>query len=340
MHEIGHNLGLRHGGFEDLNCKPNYLSVMSYSFQFANYVGTRPLDYSRSAIGPLNEAHLNEGAGVGASTPAGLKTVYGPTALGLVIRVTGQPFDWNRNSYYYDPDVNMNINHIGTGDCTSSATSVLTGYSDWNNLKYWGLGISQPGNETSMINETSNLNDTSTMNPPIIKESLAINETLAMDNILSDFSNTTAQSDNQSERELSIQDVIESRYLLLNGINKFIQNVSDSSFVTNGSKALVLDKLKNEVEPFLGGDNQSSILNQTDSNLIIPNNSTSSGTDDSDDPPDLTLAIDGLLGVREIFDGDVGGEEADDVVRDPNISRPLIDIIDNYIAALRSQIVE
>jgi hypothetical protein len=296
MHEIGHNLGLRHGGFEDSNCKPNYLSVMSYSFQFANYVGTRPLDYSRSAIGPLNEAHLNEGPGVGASTPTGLKTVYGPSALGLVIRVTGQPFDWNRNLYYYDPDVNMNINQIGTGDCTSSTTSVLTGYNDWSYLKYWGTGIPQPGNETSMINETSTLNDISTLSPPIIKESLSTNETSAMDDILSNFHNTAAQADNQSERELSIQDVIESRYLLLNGIEDFIQNANDSSFVTNGSKALVLNKLKNEVEPFLGGGNQSTILNQTDSNLLLPNNSTSSGADDPDGPPDLTLAIDGLLG--------------------------------------------
>ncbi|MEM9103231.1 MAG: Ig-like domain-containing protein [Pseudomonadota bacterium] len=33
MHELGHNLGLRHGGFEDLNFKPNYLSVMNYLYQ-------------------------------------------------------------------------------------------------------------------------------------------------------------------------------------------------------------------------------------------------------------------------------------------------------------------
>jgi len=30
MHEFGHTLGLRHGGDEDANCKPNYLSVMNY----------------------------------------------------------------------------------------------------------------------------------------------------------------------------------------------------------------------------------------------------------------------------------------------------------------------
>jgi uncharacterized repeat protein (TIGR01451 family) len=33
MHELGHNLGLRHGGGDVVNNKPNYLSVMSYSYQ-------------------------------------------------------------------------------------------------------------------------------------------------------------------------------------------------------------------------------------------------------------------------------------------------------------------
>jgi hypothetical protein len=30
MHELGHNLGLGHGGFDDVNFKPNYLSIMNY----------------------------------------------------------------------------------------------------------------------------------------------------------------------------------------------------------------------------------------------------------------------------------------------------------------------
>ena len=33
MHEFGHNLGLRHGGGEDLNYKPNYVSIMNYLYQ-------------------------------------------------------------------------------------------------------------------------------------------------------------------------------------------------------------------------------------------------------------------------------------------------------------------
>lgn len=33
MHELGHNLGLRHGGGDHTNYKPNYLSVMNYNLQ-------------------------------------------------------------------------------------------------------------------------------------------------------------------------------------------------------------------------------------------------------------------------------------------------------------------
>lgn len=32
MHELGHNLGLRHGGGDDINDKPNYVSVMNYTY--------------------------------------------------------------------------------------------------------------------------------------------------------------------------------------------------------------------------------------------------------------------------------------------------------------------
>lgn len=34
MHELGHTLNLKHGGIDHINCKPNYLSIMSYTRQF------------------------------------------------------------------------------------------------------------------------------------------------------------------------------------------------------------------------------------------------------------------------------------------------------------------
>ena len=68
MHELGHNLGLRHGGDDDDRYKPNYVSVMNYAFQltglFKADFSTR-LDYSRFALPTLNENALDEGHGFG-----------------------------------------------------------------------------------------------------------------------------------------------------------------------------------------------------------------------------------------------------------------------------------
>ncbi|HYA46911.1 MAG TPA: hypothetical protein VEF92_05110 [Burkholderiales bacterium] len=76
MHELGHVLGLRHGGSDEINNKPNYLSVMNYTFQPCMVPASAAAgvpgacDYSR--IGPqpggmndLNETSLDECAGVG-----------------------------------------------------------------------------------------------------------------------------------------------------------------------------------------------------------------------------------------------------------------------------------
>ena len=51
FHEFGHTLGLRHGGGDNVNCKPNYESVMSYTRQFSSTVANRALDYSRAVHG-------------------------------------------------------------------------------------------------------------------------------------------------------------------------------------------------------------------------------------------------------------------------------------------------
>src|SRR5262249_15410760 len=66
MHELGHTLGLHHGGDQETNDKPNYLSVMTYAFQGCNVPpspnGVLPggCDYSRIALPPLDPANLIE----------------------------------------------------------------------------------------------------------------------------------------------------------------------------------------------------------------------------------------------------------------------------------------
>lgn len=58
MHELGHNLGLRHGGTSDSNRKPNYISVMNYLYQLnglptiGNNEGDRYYDYFNSVNCP------------------------------------------------------------------------------------------------------------------------------------------------------------------------------------------------------------------------------------------------------------------------------------------------
>lgn len=73
MHEFGHNLGLRHGGNEDLpNYKANYFSLMSYNYQV---VGLRVngvsevLDYSRLRVGAISESAISEASAFSAIAP-------------------------------------------------------------------------------------------------------------------------------------------------------------------------------------------------------------------------------------------------------------------------------
>jgi len=73
MHELGHTLGLPHGGeYNDVpgsyvltfepNCKPNYQSVMNYLFQvdlLQDASGNQVLDYSEQNLSALNELSLS-----------------------------------------------------------------------------------------------------------------------------------------------------------------------------------------------------------------------------------------------------------------------------------------
>jgi hypothetical protein len=67
MHELGHNLGLRHGGCDDTNLKPGYASVMNYAFQAEGLVrgGMRGIiDYARGPLPSLDRALLPEPLGL------------------------------------------------------------------------------------------------------------------------------------------------------------------------------------------------------------------------------------------------------------------------------------
>ncbi|MCA9148802.1 MAG: hypothetical protein KDA92_05865 [Planctomycetales bacterium] len=108
MHELGHTLGLRHGGDDDFNFKPNYLSVMNYHWQVPNQNDGWELDYSRSALPTLDPLHLDEQTGIGAPLRYSRRAFFLAPDILRRVGVTGS-VDWNRNGDDTDTDVAVNF---------------------------------------------------------------------------------------------------------------------------------------------------------------------------------------------------------------------------------------
>jgi hypothetical protein len=154
MHEIGHWLGLKHGGPEkingvavpdaDVNCNPLNTGVMPYSRQTNAYLG--PLwepDFSHGKLDSITESALDEEKGFFSSSAF---TTYH-------LFVNGNGFVGKPNSYTTnDPirsvnfnadgdidteDVQVDLNNFGFPGCnTSDATQTFNDYDEWANLKF------------------------------------------------------------------------------------------------------------------------------------------------------------------------------------------------------------
>jgi hypothetical protein len=158
MHELGHNFGLRHGGAADTpDFLPNYLSVMNDNFVYVGipvgprrgsadliscrvsadcpaeaicgsfgHVCTR-IDYSRQALPTLDEASLDESAGIGAGTND--ITIYNCPDFTPLLAPAAGPIDWNCNGDFTDTRVEADINgdgHYGP----------FVGHRDWGSLNF------------------------------------------------------------------------------------------------------------------------------------------------------------------------------------------------------------
>jgi uncharacterized repeat protein (TIGR01451 family) len=141
LHELGHNLGLRHGGDQETNCKPNYLSIMNYNFQLSGLPNTRTnenvFDYSRDKLPPLLEFLLHENLGIQDSD---FLTTW-ITSNGTRMKGNGNgPLDWNGdkkfNKFPVIVDLNRDPRNFRCFSFDDLFLSHLTGYSDWDNLKF------------------------------------------------------------------------------------------------------------------------------------------------------------------------------------------------------------
>ncbi len=113
MHELGHTLNLFHGGFENVNNKPSYNSIMRYGSpgqingidNNCNNAGDLIFTYSQGMRADLNENSLNENAGV----------------------CDNNAIDWNGSGTITNP-VSQDINSSGT-------KTILKDFADWGNIK-------------------------------------------------------------------------------------------------------------------------------------------------------------------------------------------------------------
>jgi hypothetical protein len=174
MHELGHNLNLGHGGplvntpsfpssQANTNCKPNELSVMSWTRQVpstvtaANWETYHFLDYSRAAITTTTGADLKEGTPStprlveieGLKLPSGFATnlvVYATPGLNPAFRspplMSPWGIDWNGNGGSPAGTWFVDVNDFGLSpQCVPTVGAspdgqVFKSMDEWNNLSY------------------------------------------------------------------------------------------------------------------------------------------------------------------------------------------------------------
>jgi len=164
MHELGHNLGLRHGGEDHLQWKPNYISVMNYSFQTRGLMigGTQGhFDYSRYDLANLNESNLNEtnGINIPGTVTQTLGTRYFCGQDNMKLDWDASAVDWNCDGDESDSSLNRNINQ-GVWWNKNSTFDTLTSQNDWTNMIYTGGALGAPGASIDLP-ETSEIVDVS-----------------------------------------------------------------------------------------------------------------------------------------------------------------------------------
>jgi len=168
IHELGHQLNLRHGGGDDLNCKPNYLSLMNYCYVIPRTgFGTFNLALSWDVLASLDErvaGTLSEAAGLQLTSkwvaPATRDIVYG-NGLGIAktatISTSPTPISWNGDISKTDTFHGFDLNYLSTvpGADISGTLSLLTGYSDFANMNLQNLATgasfyAPPGSDSSV----------------------------------------------------------------------------------------------------------------------------------------------------------------------------------------------
>ncbi len=140
MHELGHTLGLRHGGGDNTLFKPNYYSVMNYMWVTERdwqSPGSWKLDYSRVTLPRLVKYDLNETIGLNPRpgdydiTPIPFND--GEGNLHWAKLAPGTAVDWDGNGDSTSVSVGADINYLVV---YPGSADILYGFTDWSHLVY------------------------------------------------------------------------------------------------------------------------------------------------------------------------------------------------------------
>jgi len=165
MHELGHNLGLQHGGNEGTNYKPNYYSVMNYMYQLSGLdsTPTGSTAYERwryekgdgtptlcnfshnSPCGSPSQFLINYSNG--SSVSLNELQLYERNNIGRGTATVSDYADWNLSSSMTSSAIVRDLNADGS-------YTTLTDYNDWANLifpfrRYFGGNSGQSLNQMS-----------------------------------------------------------------------------------------------------------------------------------------------------------------------------------------------
>jgi hypothetical protein len=296
MHELGHMFGLRHGGGvnsitanpltwiadSNANCKPNYISPMSYSHQFPNALGTVTLDnwtpsYSNYALTHYDANSPLNSPGVQLNEPDGPNPNTGTIDVAWVTSAGGAPnnkaiasgasgsaddVDWNGGGIG-GLVWNNNVNNFGFRDCdtttsTNAPNGVIRGFRDWNKLVL-----------EMRVHGASNWNI-----PGQFIESNELNDTIWKEIVVGGVK------------------VLNNKVQLLNS------SVFSSPQNANTTKASIEEDL---------------IYTPCDPGELVCFFSVAQNVQKDE----IRDALEGLSYVSSLYDGDVGGDPNDDVIKDP-----------------------
>lgn len=168
MHELGHTLGLSHGGVHTDNAngeivnnhdnyKPNHLSIMNYSYQFSGLrtvLGDYITNYQDFELPEIDENHVNESRGIdpeGVTEGKGL-TIKIPVKNRFLLwefdgeedsDIARQSIDFNKNGTI-ENDIRYDLNN------DSEYRSLTATLNEWSNLKFSGGLIGGYGEDVNL----------------------------------------------------------------------------------------------------------------------------------------------------------------------------------------------